>query len=125
MLKLKTVLIFCTFSGDKPWEMLCECENKNLRSYTYHKESDFLKKFCQLAMLSAIHRKTKYLCSFDTDTITVPKAVKFQELIWNIAIIDPVSFIIRCRKVSENTDMLKIIIISKNRALIHVVHFKF
>lgn len=76
-------------------------------------------------MLSAIYRQTKYLCCFDSDTITVPQAVKFQELIWNTAIIDPVSIIIQCRKVSENTDMFKIIIISKNKALIHVVHFRF
>lgn len=38
--------------------------------------------------------------------------------------LDLVSIIIQCRTVSENTDMLWIITISKNKASIHVVHFR-
>lgn len=49
-----------------------------------------------------------------------PKAVKSQERFLNKAFIDLVSIIIQCRIMSENTDMLRIRIISKNRALICV-----
>lgn len=77
-----------------------------------------------MATWSAIHRQTKCLCRFNSDTVTVPKAVISQKLFWNSAVIDLVSIIIQCRTVSENTDIFRIIIISKNRTLIHVVHFR-
>lgn len=98
---------------------------KDLKKHIYHKESDSFFKFCQLVTWSAIHRQTKCLRSFDSDTIIVPKAVKLQELFWNSANIGLESIIIQHRAVSESTDMLGITIISKNRALIHVVYFKF